>query len=83
MAELLDADRRQDDAAFDAVVIRVDQLHALAGLLSPEEVAEHFADLSTGAQVSIFSLFEDGLSNIRASLGIAASSNDTAEGGAR
>ncbi len=33
---IFDAERRQDDAAFDAVVIRVDHLHALAGLLSLE-----------------------------------------------
>ncbi|SDQ43616.1 hypothetical protein SAMN05443245_1371 [Paraburkholderia fungorum] len=66
---------RPDDAealdvacALDTAVIRVDQLQALAGLLSQEEVAEQFSDLLTGVQVSIFGLFEDALADIRATL---------------
>ncbi|HZZ05214.1 hypothetical protein [Paraburkholderia sp.] len=53
---------------LDVAVIRVDQLRALAGLLSLEEVTEQFADLSILAQVSIFGLFEDALADIRAAL---------------
>ncbi|RFU46873.1 hypothetical protein D0B32_17470 [Paraburkholderia sp. DHOC27] len=49
----------------DTAVIRVDQLQALSGLLSIEEVAEQFAGLSMVAQASIFGLFEDGLADIR------------------
>lgn len=68
MADFLSASAQPDSAMPDTAVIRVDQLHALAGLLSLEEVAEHFAGLSTGAQVSIFGLFEDALADVRAVL---------------
>ncbi|MBB5467241.1 hypothetical protein HDG32_003361 [Paraburkholderia sp. CI2] len=53
---------------LDAAVIRVDQLQALASLLSLEEVAEQFAGLSNTAQVALFGLFEDGLGDVRATL---------------
>ncbi|WP_243856549.1 hypothetical protein [Paraburkholderia sp. BL6665CI2N2] len=65
LIDLLHADRQQNDAAFDAAVIRVDQLQALAGLLSLEEVAEQFTGLDTVGQVSIFGLFESALSDVR------------------
>ncbi|MCC8401404.1 hypothetical protein LJ655_05760 [Paraburkholderia sp. MMS20-SJTN17] len=61
-------DAQRDAAMPDTAVIRVDQLYALAGLLSLEEVAEQFSDLSTVARVSIFGLFEDALADIRAAL---------------
>ena len=64
MADFSYAFLQRDAAMPDAAVIRVDQLHALAGLLSLEEVAEQFSGLSTVAQVSIFGLFEDGLADI-------------------
>ncbi|MBB5458692.1 hypothetical protein [Paraburkholderia sp. Cpub6] len=54
--------------ATDAAIVRLDQLHALAGLLSLEEVAEQFAGMSTTAQVALFDLFEDRLADIRAAL---------------
>ncbi|MBB5503354.1 hypothetical protein HDG37_007594 [Paraburkholderia sp. MM5384-R2] len=60
----------------DTAVIRVDQLHALAGLLSLEEVAEQFSALSTVAQVSIFGLFEDALADVRAVLARTAASGE-------
>lgn len=69
MAEFLNDERRQPDAAVvDAAVIRVDQLHALAGLLSLEEVAEQFSGMPTTAQVALFGLFEAGLGAVRATL---------------
>ncbi|CAE6700523.1 hypothetical protein R69927_03267 [Paraburkholderia domus] len=68
MADFSCASPQQDATTPDTAVIRVDQLHALAGLLSLEEVAEQFSDLSTVAQVSIFGLFEDALADIRAVL---------------
>ncbi|APA84054.1 hypothetical protein BJG93_00540 [Paraburkholderia sprentiae WSM5005] len=64
MPDFLNASVQPDTAMPDTVVIRVDQLHALTGLLSLEEVAEQFSDLSTVAQVSIFGLFEDALAGI-------------------
>ncbi|WP_262420131.1 hypothetical protein [Paraburkholderia sp. 31.1] len=63
-------------ATPDTAVIRVDQLHALAGLLSLEEVAERFSALSTVAQVSIFGLFEDALADVRAVLARTAASGE-------
>lgn len=68
MADFSYAFLQRDAAMSDAVVIRVDQLHALAGLLSLEEAAEHFSELSTVAQVSIFGLFEGALAEVRATL---------------
>ncbi|MDH6150599.1 MULTISPECIES: hypothetical protein [Paraburkholderia] len=66
MPDFLNASAQPDIAMPDTVVIRVDQLHALAALLSLEEVAEQFSALSTVAQVSIFGLFEDALADVRA-----------------
>lgn len=66
MADFLRASRQRNAATPDNAVIRVDQLHALAGLLSLEEVAEQFSDLPTVVQVSIFGLFEDALADMRA-----------------
>ncbi|MGF6636187.1 hypothetical protein [Paraburkholderia sp. MM6662-R1] len=54
--------------ATDKAIIRVDQLQALASLLSLEEVAEQFAGMSTTAQVALFGLFEDSLGDVRATL---------------
>ncbi|MDR5749861.1 MULTISPECIES: hypothetical protein [unclassified Caballeronia] len=68
MAEFLHADRQRDDALFDAAVIRVDQLPALAGLLSLEEVAEQFAGLTVAGKIAIFGPFEDALTDVRATL---------------
>ncbi|NML99183.1 hypothetical protein HHL24_14700 [Paraburkholderia sp. RP-4-7] len=82
MAKFLHPDRQQNDAAFDAAVIRVDQLQALAGLLSLEEVAEQFSGLDLVGQVSIFGLFEAALSDVRAALARAAH-NESADDIAR
>ncbi|WP_236002195.1 hypothetical protein [Paraburkholderia elongata] len=54
MADFLRPSPQLNAEMPDTAVIRVDQLHALAGLLSLGEVAEQFSDLSTVAQVSIF-----------------------------
>lgn len=72
MADRLLVDRRLDDAAFDIAVILVDQLQALAGLLSLEKVAEQFTGLDPVEQVSIFALFEAILSDVGAALARAA-----------
>ena len=58
----------RDTDATDRAIIRVDQLQALAGLLRLEEVVEQFASLSTTAQVALFGLFEDGLSDVHTTL---------------
>ncbi|MDH6153102.1 MULTISPECIES: hypothetical protein [Paraburkholderia] len=68
MPDFLNASVQPDTAMPDTAVILVDQLHALAALLSLEEVAEQFSGLSTVAQVCIFGLFEDALADIRAAL---------------
>ncbi len=69
MAEFLNAGRQQSHAdALDTAVIRVDQLQALASLLSLEEVASEFAGLEVSGQVAIFGLFEDALSDVRLAL---------------
>ncbi|CAE6854329.1 hypothetical protein R69927_02245 [Paraburkholderia domus] len=68
MTDISCASPQRHAATPDTAVIRIDQLHALAGLLSLEEVAEQFSDLPTVAQVSIFGLFEDALADIRAAL---------------
>ncbi|ADG17766.1 MULTISPECIES: hypothetical protein [Paraburkholderia] len=68
MADFLHSSAQRDSATPDTAVIRIDQLHALAGLLSLEEVAEQFAGLSTVAQVCIFGPFEDALTDVRAAL---------------
>ncbi|MBB5409460.1 MULTISPECIES: hypothetical protein [unclassified Paraburkholderia] len=76
MPDSLNASAQPDMAMPDTAVIRVDQLHALAGLLSLEEVAEQFSALSTVAQVSIFGLFEDALADVRAVLARTAASGE-------
>ncbi|MGF6369733.1 hypothetical protein OKW40_002483 [Paraburkholderia sp. RAU6.4a] len=76
MPDFLNASAQPDTAMPDTAVIRVDQLHALAALLSLEEVAEQFSALSTVAQVSIFGLFEDALADVRAVLARTAASGE-------
>lgn len=44
------------EPAFDIAVIRIDRQHALASLLSFEEVAEQFAGLELSGQAAIFGL---------------------------
>ncbi|MGF6610635.1 hypothetical protein OKW45_005557 [Paraburkholderia sp. WSM4175] len=68
MSNLARTQQESSMTELDAAVIRVDQLQALASLLSLEEVAEQFAGLSTTAQVALFGLFEDGLGDVRATL---------------
>jgi hypothetical protein len=46
MADFLHASAQQNAVTADTAVIRVDQLHALAALLSLEEVVEQFSALS-------------------------------------
>ena len=55
-------------AALDEAAIRLDQIRALAGLLSLEEVAAEFARLELLAQIAIFGLFEGALGDARAAL---------------
>ncbi|MGF6698349.1 uncharacterized protein YdiU (UPF0061 family) [Paraburkholderia sp. MM5496-R1] len=68
MSNLARTQQESSMTELDAAVIRVDQLQALASLLSLEEVAEQFAGMSTTAQVALFGLFEDRLGDIRAAL---------------
>jgi len=59
---------RNNAAMLNEAVIRTDQLHALSGLLSLEDVVAEFAGLSTCAQAAIFGLFEYGLADVRTNL---------------
>ncbi|MFB9122112.1 hypothetical protein E2553_17200 [Paraburkholderia dipogonis] len=68
MTVSLYTDCGHNTAALDMTVIRIDQLRALAGLLSLKDVAEEFAGLPLQGQASIFDLFEDGLGGVRAVL---------------
>jgi hypothetical protein len=69
MPEFLNAGRQQSHTdGLDVAVIRIDQLKALASLLSVEEVASKFAGLEVSGQVAIFGLFEDALSDVRSAL---------------
>ncbi|WP_322107079.1 hypothetical protein [Paraburkholderia sp. J41] len=77
MADFLHASTQQDAVTADAAVVRVNQLHALAELLSLEEVVEQFSALSTVAQVSIFGLFEDALADIRIALEVVKMTRDS------
>ncbi|WP_231337641.1 hypothetical protein [Paraburkholderia sprentiae] len=68
MPDFLNASVQPDTAMPDTAVICVDQLHALAGLLSLEEVVEQCSAPSTVPKVSIFGLFEDALADVCAVL---------------
>lgn len=68
MIESLSTARLHAVASLRAAVIRLDQLRALAALLSLDDVTEEFKGLTLPEQVSIFDLFEVGLGDVHAAL---------------
>lgn len=62
------ADPEHQLSSLDVATINVDRLGALASLLTVENVASAFADLTIGEQVAIFGTFESGLEQARAAL---------------
>jgi hypothetical protein len=55
-------------SAIDAAIISLDQLGALATLLSAEEAAGEFSRLDIPSQISLFGLFARSISDVRANL---------------
>ncbi len=70
---------RYAGAPLDEAAIRTAQLHALAELLSNEEVAMHVGNLSGPQQAALFGLFEHTLADVCASLERMATRHDAHE----